>query len=148
VLTRKTTWNAASVLTAIGQHDRIPMYPGASSPLQRPRLSENAEEIHGESGLDGTSLLPEPLVQPRKDVPAIDAAAAALRSCEPGTAWVVATGSLTNVAKLFSTYPDLIGHVKGLSLMGGAVGDGFTSAVYGIVDGKARIGNWTPWAEL
>ncbi|KAH8762466.1 Inosine/uridine-preferring nucleoside hydrolase domain-containing protein [Diaporthe sp. PMI_573] len=144
----KTTWNATSVLTAIGQHDRIPIYPGASSPLQRPRLSENAEDIHGESGLDGTTLLPEPLVQPRKDVAAIDAAAAALRSCKPGTAWVVATGSLTNAAKLFQTYPDLIGHVKGLSLMGGAVGDGFTSAVYGIVDGKARIGNWTPWAEF
>ncbi|KKY34722.1 putative inosine-uridine preferring nucleoside hydrolase [Diaporthe ampelina] len=144
----KTTWNATSVLTAIGQHERIPIYPGASSPLQRPRLSENAEDIHGESGLDGTTLLPEPLVQPRRDVAAIDAAAAALRSCKPDTAWVVATGSLTNAAKLFQTHPDLIGHVKGLSLMGGAVGDGFTSAVYGIVDGKARIGNWTPWAEF
>lgn len=78
----------------------------------------------------------------------MEAAAAALRECAPGTAWVVATGSLTNAAKLFQTHPDLIGHVKGLSLMGGAIGDGHTNAVYGIVDGKARVGNWTPWAEF
>ncbi|CAN8099351.1 unnamed protein product [Discula destructiva] len=143
----KTTWNATSVLTAIAQHDRIPIYQGASSPLLRPRLSENAEDIHGESGLDGTDLLPEPQCQARTNVPAVEAAAAALRACAPGTAWVVATGSMTNAAKLFQAHPDLVGHVKGLSIMGGAVGDGHTNAVYGIVDGKARVGNWTPWAE-
>lgn len=145
---RKTTWNAASVLTAIGQHDRVPLYQGASSPLQRPHLATNAEDIHGETGLDGTTLLPEPLVAARTDVPAVDAAAAALRACAPGTAWVVATGSLTNAARLFQAHPDLVGHVKGLGLMGGAIGDGHTNAVYGVVDGKARVGNWTPWAEL
>lgn len=61
---------------------------------------------------------------------------------------MVATGSLTNAAKLFQTHGDLIGHIKGLSLMGGAIGNGHTNAVYGVVDGKARVGNWTPWAEL
>lgn len=81
-------------------------------------------------------------------MPAVEAAAAALRACAPGTAWVVATGSLTNAARLFQAHPDLAAHVKGLSLMGGAVGDGHTNAVYGVVDGKARVGNWTPWAEL
>ncbi|KAF3769028.1 hypothetical protein M406DRAFT_98856 [Cryphonectria parasitica EP155] len=144
----KTTWNATSVLTAISKHNQVPVYPGASSPSQRPLLATNAEDIHGESGLDGTSLLPEPLVPARTDQSAIEAAAAALRSCEPGTAWVVATGSMTNAAALFQTYPDLVRHVKGLSIMGGAIGDGHTSAVYGIVDGKARVGNWTPWAEF
>lgn len=144
----KTTWNATSVLTAISKHQEIPVYQGLASPLVRPHLSENAEDIHGESGLDGTELLPEPLVKPRTDVPALDAAAAALRSCKPGTAWLVATGSLTNAAKLFQLHPDLVGHIKGLSIMGGAIGDGFTSAVYGVVDGKARVGNWTPWAEF
>lgn len=145
---RKTTWNATSVLTAIAKHNEIPIYRGLSSPLLRPRLSENAEDIHGESGLDGTELLPEPLVKPREDVSFLDATSAALRSCKPGTAWLVATGSLTNAAKLFQTHPDLISHIKGLSLMGGAIGEGFTSAGYGIVDGKPRVGNWTPWAEL
>ncbi|KUI66725.1 Uridine nucleosidase [Cytospora mali] len=144
----KTTWNATSVLTAISKHNEIPVYRGLAVPLVRPPLSNNAEDIHGESGLDGTELLPKPLVKPREDVSAFDAAAAALRSCKPGTAWLVATGSLTNAAKLFQTHPDLVSHIKGLSIMGGAIGDGFTSAVYGIVDGKARVGNWTPWAEF
>lgn len=136
------------MLTAIGQHDRVPLYQGASSPLQRPHLASNAEDIHGETGLDGTALLPEPLVAARTDASAVDAAAAALRACAPGTAWVVATGSLTNAARLFQAHPDLVGHVKGLSLMGGAIGNGHTNAVYGVVDGNARVGNWTPWAEL
>ncbi|ROW18237.1 hypothetical protein VPNG_00199 [Cytospora leucostoma] len=144
----KTTWNATSVLTAISKHTEIPVYPGSASPLKRPLLPSNAEDIHGESGLDGTKLLPEPLVKPRTDVSAIDAAATALRATKPGTAWLVATGSLTNAAKIFQANPDLVGHIKGLSLMGGAIGDGFTSAVSGIIDGKARIGNWTPYAEF
>lgn len=123
---RKTTWNAASVLTAIAKHNDIPIYQGAATPLVRPLLRSNAEDIHGESGLDGTSLLPEPLVPATKDdMPAMEgAAAAALRKCKPGTAWVVATGSMTNAATLFQKCPDLVGHVKGLSIMGGAIGNG------------------------
>ncbi len=105
-------------------------------------------DIHGESGLDGTSLLPKPLVPANTSVPAIDAAAAALRAEAPGTAWVVATGSFTNAAALFIKYPELVGHIKGLSLMGGAVGGGFTPAVLGMVDGVPRIGNFTPYAEF
>lgn len=32
--------------------------------------------------------------------------------------------------------------------MGGSVGGGFTDAPLGMVDGHARIGNYTPWAEF
>lgn len=74
--------------------------------------------------------------------------AAALRAQAPGTAWVVATGAFTNAAALFQTYPELIPHIAGLSLMGGAVGGGFTPAVMGTVAGVARIGNWTQFAEF
>lgn len=46
-------------------------------------------------------------------------------------------------------YPDLAGHVKGLSIMGGAVGNGFTNAPMGKVDGEGeRFGNWTAYAEF
>ena len=72
----------------------------------------------------------------------------ALRAEPAGTAWVVATGGLTNVAALFAAFPDLARHVRGVSLMGGAVGGGFTSAVTGQVDGVERIGNWTQFAEF
>ena len=105
-------------------------------------------DIHGDTGLDGTDLLPLPTVPPLSSPPAIDAAYAALKACAPGTAWVVATGAFTNAAALFLKYPDLVGHVKGLSLMGGAVGNGHTSAVLGTVDGVPRVGNWTQFAEF
>ena len=144
---RKTTVNASSVLTAIGKARDIPVYVGASKALVRPPMHPPTD-IHGESGLDGTDLLPKPLVPAKTSVPAIDAAAAALWAEAPGTAWVVATGAFTNAAALFLKYPELVGHIRGLSLMGGAVGGGFTPAVLGQVDGVPRVGNWTQFAEF
>lgn len=146
-LVRKTTWNARSILTAIGKQSEIPIYVGASKALHRPPLHA-ATDIHGESGLDGTDLLPQPLVAADTSISAVEAMARALRREPVGTAWVVATGGLTNVSSLFAVHPDLAGHVKGVSLMGGAVGGGFTSAVRGSVNGVERIGNWTPFAEF
>ncbi|KAI1369340.1 Inosine/uridine-preferring nucleoside hydrolase domain-containing protein [Xylaria arbuscula] len=143
----KTTNNALSVLSAIGKDDTLRVYPGAAKGLQRDAV--HAVEIHGESGLDGTDLLPPP-AQSALDTStsAVEAMAAALRACEPGTPWVVATGALTNVAQLFTTHPDLRSHVAGVSIMGGAIGDGFTSAPLGRVDDVERIGNYSQWAEF
>ncbi|KAK5658803.1 hypothetical protein OQA88_1615 [Cercophora sp. LCS_1] len=105
-------------------------------------------DIHGETGLDGTAHLPTPVAPPNTEIPAIDAAYQALIACPPNTAWVVATGAFTNAAALFLKYPSLVSHIKGLSLMGGAVGNSFTPAVLGHVDGVPRIGNWTQFAEF
>lgn len=142
---RNTTHNAASLLTAIGRHD-IPLYVGLDKALERPAIHAPTD-IHGDSGLDGTDLLPKPLISP-KSVPAVEAMAEALRAEAPGTAWIVATGALTNVGALFRKYPELISHVKGVSLMGGSIGEGFSDAPLGEVDGHPRIGNYTPWAEF
>jgi uridine nucleosidase len=139
-----TTYNATSLLTAMGA-THIPVYRGAEQGICRPPV--HAEDIHGKSGLDGTELLPVPAVK-HIDEPAVDAMATALLKKRPGTAWVIATGALTNVAQCFSKYPELASHVKGLSLMGGAVGDGFTTAVMGKVEDRERIGNWSNWAEF
>jgi len=136
-----------SILTAIGKASEIPVYVGASHALHRPPMHAPTD-IHGETGLDGTDLLPPPAAAARTTPPAIDAAYAALKATPPGTAWVVATGAFTNAAALFLKYPDLAGHVKGLSLMGGALGGGFTPAVLGEVDGVPRVGNWTQFAEF
>ncbi|KAI0117363.1 Inosine/uridine-preferring nucleoside hydrolase [Daldinia grandis] len=152
----KTTNNARSVLAAIGKHADVPVYPGAAQALQRPPV--HAVDIHGESGLDGTDLLPQPPPPPPPPIPAgqhddpplsaLEATAKALRACAPGTAWVAATGALTNVAALFAACPDLAARVKGLAIMGGSVGGGFTPAVMGVVDGVPRVGNYTQWAEF
>ncbi|RWA12271.1 hypothetical protein EKO27_g2831 [Xylaria grammica] len=143
----KTTNNALSVLSAIGQHDTFRVYPGAAKPMQRDPV--HAIAIHGESGLDGTKLLPPPALSALDaSTPVVDAMASALRACEPGTPWVVATGALTNVAELFIAHPDLKSHVAGVSIMGGTVGGGFTAAVMGRVDDVERIGNYSQWAEF
>lgn len=56
----------------------------------------------------------------------------------------MSTGTLTNIGLLFQRYDDLAGHLKGLSIMGGAVGGGFTDAPMGVVklEGE-RFGNRT-----
>jgi uridine nucleosidase len=42
----------------------------------------------------------------------------------------------------------VIDHIAGLTIMGGAVGGGFTNAPMGSLEGEGeRFGNWTPWAE-
>ncbi|KAH8675717.1 nucleoside hydrolase [Xylariales sp. PMI_506] len=143
----KTTNNALSILTAIGKDKEVTVYPGAAHALQRAPIHAPTD-IHGESGLDGTELLPKPRTTADRSVRAIDAMAQALQATEPGTAWVVATGGLTNVGALFIEYPDLASHIKGLSIMGGSIGGGFTPAPLGKVDGQERIGNYTPWAEF
>ncbi|KAJ5384666.1 hypothetical protein N7517_002577 [Penicillium concentricum] len=142
----KTTANAGSVLEAIGKPD-IPVYPGSNKPFSRPAL--HAPDIHGESGLDGTDLLPKATRPPITDKNAILAMRDALLAQPKGTPWVVATGTLTNVALLFATFPEVVEHIQGLNIMGGAIGEGFTDAPMSRLAGeKSRIGNVTPWAEF
>jgi len=103
----------------------------------------------GASGLDGTDLLPKSSISPATDRNPILAMRDALLAEPKGTAWVVATGALTNVALLFATFPELANHIQGLSIMGGAVGNGFTAAPMSRLPGEeARIGNTTVWAEF
>jgi uridine nucleosidase len=100
----------------------------------------------GESGLDGTLLLPPPAVPAITLTPAIDAMAAALLATPLHSSWLVATGTLTNIAQLLDKYPSLVHHIKGLSIMGGAIGGSFTNAPLGRVGTVERYGNWTPHA--
>ena len=76
----------------------------------------------------------------------------ALKSQPAGTAWLVATGTLTNVALLLAVYPDIAEHLAGVSIMGGAFEDTLSQASLGrLADGSERpkrIGNTTPFAEF
>ena len=131
----------------MGKDKEITIYPGASKSLERPAVHV-AADIHGESGLDGTDLLPPGGAKIDRATPATRAMADALLAEPAGTPWLVATGSLTNVATLLQEYPQLVSHIAGLSIMGGAIGEGFTKAPMGTVDGVARIGNWSQYAEF
>ena len=147
----RTTQNALSVLEAIGRPE-IPVFPGARRPFCRE--VHHAPEIHGESGLDGTDLLPVATRMPQNHLSAILEMRDAIMSCKASTVWIVTTGTLTNAALLFATFPEVADHIKGLSIMGGAIGDGFTAALLGTdFDGengrkRSRIGNSTGYAEF
>lgn len=107
----------------------------------------------GESGLDGTDFLPSATASALKCNAIVDMYEA-LMACPPHTAWLVTTGPLTNAALLFTTFPNMVDHLGGLSIMGGAVGSSFTHANLGRpfrdTSGQTRdrIGNHTPYAEF
>lgn len=105
--------------------------------------------LPGDSGLDGTDLLPKATRPPITDKNPILAMRDALLAQPKGTPWVVATGGLTNVALLFATFPEVAEHIRGLTIMGGAVGNKFTDAPMSRLPGEqSRIGNITPFAEF
>ena len=126
VTLEKTTRNALRVLSLIG-HTGVPVAAGASEPLYRPLRT--AEDIHGESGLDGPEI-PEASFEP-DGRGAVALIADTLRdSPEPVT--LVPVGPLTNIATLLREHPELKEKIAHVSLIGGSIG----------------LGNTTPAAEF
>jgi uridine nucleosidase len=76
-------------------------------------------------------VLPLPVASPAVFKLGTIAAMYLALSAHPGKAWLVSTGTLTNVALLFATYPELVDSIAGLSIMGGAIGGFFTHAPLG-----------------
>ncbi|MFQ2069069.1 pyrimidine-specific ribonucleoside hydrolase RihA [Aeromonas veronii] len=122
----KTLNNALRILTLLGRDD-IPVAAGAPKPLARELII--ADNVHGESGLDGPKL-PDPAFAPQA-MTGLELMAKYLReSLEPVT--LVPTGPLTNIALLLAAHPELKPRIARIVLMGGAAG----------------AGNWTPAAEF
>ena len=122
----KTLRNVLRILTLLKRSD-IPVAGGAVKPLMRDLII--ADNVHGETGLDGPAL-PEPDFAPQ-NCTAVELMAKVLReSPEPVT--LVATGPQTNVALLLHSHPELHAKIARIVIMGGAMG----------------LGNWTPAAEF
>jgi purine nucleosidase len=110
----KVTRNAMSVCAAGGI--TVPIAAGAAGPLVRPQFV--AEDIHGDSGLDGPVLPPATLkLDPRH---AIDVIIDIVMTEEAGTVHLVPTGPLTNIAMAIRKEPRIVERVKSVVLMGGA----------------------------
>ncbi len=116
----KTTLNARRICT-LGGID-VPIAAGASEPLTRALVV--AEDIHGESGLDGPSL-PEPTVDV-VDRHAADLIVELVRA-HPGEVTLVPVGPLTNVAEALRRSPGLDGEIREIVFMGGSAGRGNTT---------------------
>lgn len=120
----KVTYNAQSVSTMIGMSD-VPIAAGATRPLIQE--VEVAEEIHGESGLDGPEL-PKPTVS-LSDRHAVDLIIDLIMSHPEDTITLVPTGALTNIALAARKEPKIVERVKEVVLMGGGYNEGNWSAV-------------------
>jgi inosine-uridine nucleoside N-ribohydrolase len=127
VTIEKTTRNALRVLSLVGR-DEVPVGAGASGPLERPL--HTAEDIHGQSGLDGSGEIPDADFGPDERDAVVLISDTIKASSEPVT--LVPVGPLTNIALLLREHPDLKGRIAGISLMGGSMG----------------LGNTTPAAEF
>ena len=122
----KTLRNVLRMLTLLKRPD-IPVAGGALKPLMRELII--ADNVHGESGLDGPAL-PEPGFA-AQTCTAVELMANILRdSVEPVT--IVATGPQTNVALLLNSHPELHAKIERIVIMGGAM----------------VLGNWQPAVEF
>lgn len=120
----KTTANALKIVHFFGKDQEIPVAAGAKQPLIKP--FEDAARIHGESGMPGYDFGTD------FGKPIQKSAVEALRdeimaSAEPIT--LVPTGSYTNIALLFTEYPEVKDRIKEIIAMGGTLAKGnMTSA--------------------
>jgi purine nucleosidase/pyrimidine-specific ribonucleoside hydrolase len=118
----KTTRNALRVLSLVGCTD-VPVGVGASEPLRRPL--HTAEDIHGESGLDGPEEIPEADFGPDESGAVSLISDTLLAASEPVT--LVPVGPLTNIATFLREHPDKKDRIARISLMGGSMGHGNTT---------------------
>ncbi|WP_347138757.1 nucleoside hydrolase [Paracoccus sp. SSK6] len=123
-----TELNARKIVELAGRPD-IPVFAGCDGPLSRKLVT--AENVHGQSGLDGIDL-PEPAIalQPQH---AVDFIIDTLRREPEGTVTLVPVGPLTNIAQAFRRAPEIVARVQQIVLMGGAY---------------FEVGNVTPAAEF
>ncbi len=118
----KTTKNALKLVRFFDAD--IPVAMGAKQPLMKE--FEDAARIHGESGMPGYEF-PTDLPKPMAESAVIALRDAILSAKEPVT--LVPTGSYTNIALLFSEYPEVKQNIERIVAMGGALGKGnMTSA--------------------
>ena len=105
------------------------VFAGCDRPLTRVLVT--AENVHGQTGLDGPQLA-EPTM-PLQDQHAVDFIIETLRREPAGTVTLCALGPLTNIATALQRAPDIIPRIQEIILMGGAY---------------FEVGNVTPAAEF
>jgi non-specific riboncleoside hydrolase len=116
----KTTQNTLKLVSFFGKE--VPVAKGCDKPLLI--QLEDSADIHGESGMDGYDF---PVTELKAlDVHAVEAMKEViLSSPEPIT--LVPIAALTNIALLFSMYPETKQNIKEIVMMGGSLSRGNTN---------------------
>ena len=134
---RLSALNTLKILHALGRSD-IPVLQGATKPLIK-RRTVRPDYFHGKGGLGGLQLeLPEN----KKILSRLrlsDFIESTLKNYRKGEVSIVATGPLTNIAKLFTddNSCSTLDNIGEISIMGGAFG----------LDNKT-FGSFTKYAEF
>jgi len=125
----KLTENNARKICELAGRPDIRVFAGAIRPLTRQLVT--AEEVHGQTGLDGPQL-PEPIMK-LQDRYAVDFIVETLMGEESGSITLCALGPLTNLALALIREPRTAPRIREIVLMGGGFFEG---------------GNITPAAEF
>jgi inosine-uridine nucleoside N-ribohydrolase len=115
----RTFENGRQLLQLAGRSD-VPVWPGSRAPIFM--SLHTAPEIHGPHGM-GAREFSEPTAAPALSETPWQAWPA-LWSREPEPVHLIATGPMTNVAKLLWCLPEGEKHLTGITVMGGAVEGG------------------------
>ena len=114
-----TQRNARMVCDIAGRSD-IPVYPDCDRPMVRERIT--AEAIHGETGIDGIEVF-EPTT-PLQPVHAVDFIVETLLEADEDSVTLVPTGPMTNIGTAIDREPGILGRVRDIVAMGGAMREG------------------------
>jgi purine nucleosidase len=111
----------------LASRSNIPVFAGCPRPMVRPL--ETAEFIHGDTGIDGADL-----PDPRRSVEATHAVDFLVETlmAAPAPITLATLGPLTNVGLAIVKCPEVLGKIREIVTMGGAIG----------------LGNVTPAAEF
>lgn len=110
----KVTRNALAVCAVAGI--RVPVARGAAVPLVTEQMV--ADDIHGDTGLDGPELPPAPFdLDPRHGAQFI---VDTVMAQEPGTVSLVPVGPFTNIALAMRLEPRIVERVRSVVVMGGS----------------------------
>ena len=118
----RTTANARATCELAGIRG-VPVAAGAPAPLVAP--PRIADDVHGESALDGTEM-PSGESVPLEDEHAVELMARLIAAHDrPVT--LIPTGPLTNIALLLRRHHDVVDRIGQIVLMGGTMGEGNTT---------------------
>ena len=123
-----TVRNALHLVEYLGLD--VPVYAGCALPMVRER--KIADDIHGESGLDGPVF--PPLQRKAEAEHAVNYLVRTLMASE-GDIVVVTTGPMTNLAMALRMEPQIAQKISRIVLMGGSIG-------YGNVTPAAEFNIW------
>lgn len=114
------TQRNARIMCDIARRQDIPVYAGHDRPLVRQAMT--AESIHGDTGIDGVEIF-EPRT-PLQTTHAVDFLIEMLLAAGNSSVTLVPTGPLTNIAAAIDREPAILGNIREIVLMGGAMREG------------------------